>query len=125
LNVEATWQRLQAEPRRSDTTSVWIDALPLLGDVQSVGAAGGVTELPVSIRAPSTMPSRLRWVAALAIVLTGACLQLWPRDLRLVAPRWPMLGGVLLGLAWWLWLEPSLLGWAIVGLSLLLIALLR
>jgi hypothetical protein len=125
LKVEQMWQRLQAEARRSDATSVWADALPLLGEVQSVGSAGAVAKLPVSIHAPSTIPSRLRWVVALGVVLAGLALQVWPRDLRVVAPRWPMLAGVLLGLTWWLWLEPSLLGWAIVGLSLLLIALLR
>jgi len=32
--------------------------------------------------------------------------------------RWPALFGVALGLAWWLWLWPSLLGWIIVLVSL-------
>lgn len=32
--------------------------------------------------------------------------------------RWPQMLGVALGLAWWLWLAPSVLGWLIVGFSL-------
>ena len=32
--------------------------------------------------------------------------------------RWPHLLGVVAGLAWWLWLSPSVLGWAIVLVSL-------
>lgn len=33
--------------------------------------------------------------------------------------RWPQVIGVALGLAWWLWLQPSVLGWLIVAYSLL------
>lgn len=32
--------------------------------------------------------------------------------------QWPAAAGVVLGLAWWLWLSPSVLGWAIVLTSL-------
>jgi hypothetical protein len=39
----------------------------------------------------------------------------WHGDLLVGSPR---LAGVLLGLAWWLWLSPSILGWLIVLLSL-------
>ncbi|MCA9219577.1 MAG: hypothetical protein KDA71_04580, partial [Planctomycetales bacterium] len=33
--------------------------------------------------------------------------------------RWPYLFGVLAGLAWWLWLPPSFLGWVIVAISMI------
>jgi hypothetical protein len=33
--------------------------------------------------------------------------------------RWPQLLGVIVGLAWWLWLSPSVVGLVIVGISLL------
>jgi hypothetical protein len=32
--------------------------------------------------------------------------------------RWPHAIGVAAGLAWWLWLSPSILGWGIVLVSL-------
>jgi len=32
--------------------------------------------------------------------------------------RWPVAFGVALGLAWWLWLQPGVLGWVIVAASL-------
>ena len=39
--------------------------------------------------------------------------------------RWIYLFGVLAGLAWWLWLQPSILGWLIVAASLIAMRLLR
>ncbi len=32
--------------------------------------------------------------------------------------KWPHAAGVVVGLAWWLWLSPSVLGWLIVAVSL-------
>jgi hypothetical protein len=32
--------------------------------------------------------------------------------------RWPHLPGVVIGLAWWLWLSPSSVGWLIVAVFL-------
>jgi hypothetical protein len=41
------------------------------------------------------------------------------REVRSVFAHWPWAPGVLAGLAWWLWLAPSVAGWAIVGGSVL------
>ncbi len=52
-------------------------------------------------------------LVALAVLgLGSAALGEWMR-------RWPSALGVAAGLAWWLWLSPSLLGWVIVAASLL------
>jgi hypothetical protein len=45
-------------------------------------------------------------LAAIAAVASGLWLQLFQ--------RWPHLWGIALGLAWWLWLWPSPLGWLII-----------
>jgi hypothetical protein len=123
LKVDAIYQQLQAEGELSDSTSVWLDAIPVTVNVQRQSFPSGVTQLSVDFRpAHSRVPWRLGIV--LVVALAGLTLQRWPRFPREVAPRWPLLAGVLVGLAWWLWLEPSLLGWVIVGLSLLMMALL-
>ena len=73
-------------------------------------------------RAVTPWSRPLRVATATLVGLLGLLLQRWPRYLS-VSPQWATVACVLAGLAWWLWLEPSLLGWAIVGLSLLVMAL--
>ncbi|MCB9940518.1 MAG: hypothetical protein H6823_19935 [Planctomycetaceae bacterium] len=60
----------------------------------------------------------------LAIAMT-MCIGTWfafkvtSRDsIRDAVSRWPYLPGVVLGLAWWLWLAPSVVGWLIVAVFL-------
>jgi hypothetical protein len=61
-----------------------------------------------------------RAVMALAICVAawfGMKLRRYTR-LRDALSRWPHLFGVVVGLAWWLWLAPSAVGWLIVAVFL-------
>jgi hypothetical protein len=120
LNVDAVLQQLQANGELSDATDVWLDAIPPAARVHRVAIQNAASELPIRFRASAGYAQPLRVAAALLIASVGLAVQRWPRRPLVVAIHWPVVGGVLAGLAWWLWLEPSLLGWAIVGLSLLL-----
>jgi hypothetical protein len=124
LKVDGTFQQLQAERELSDSSRVWLDALPRAVSVHYQATPAGVAQL--NVRFEPAVDVRWPWRVAivLALGLAAGALQRWPRSPREVAPRWPMIAGVLVGLAWWLWLEPSLLGWGIVGLSLLVMVLL-
>jgi hypothetical protein len=66
----------------------------------------------------SSLPHRLAGaaglLAAIALVVGG----LRRGTLAECFTRWPQAVGVAVGLAWWLWLWPSILGWGIVLVSL-------
>ncbi len=68
----------------------------------------------------STTDDRLqRFAVSLLVVLVATTFWFAERSERSLWPiRSPQLIGVLLGLAWWLWLTPSFLGWIIVLVSL-------
>jgi len=80
------------------------------------GAAGSA-----SLRYPPDRSDLLvRLLAALALVTVTALVML-ARCRTIVGDwlmRWPQAAGVMAGLAWWLWLTPSWLGWLIVLISL-------
>jgi hypothetical protein len=61
-----------------------------------------------------------RATAAACVALAGLVLAvlLWARVARDAWRQWPHVWGVVAGVAWWLWLTPSALGWAIVAVSL-------
>jgi hypothetical protein len=124
LKVEGISQRLQSEADLTDSMRVWLDALPSPLAVQYQGVVGGTTQIEVQVQPPADRGWVWRVTAVLLAVAAGVTVQRWPPTTQELAPRWPMLAGVLVGLAWWLCLEPSLIGWAIVGLSLLVMLLL-
>ena len=81
-------------------------------------ATGPITVAYRRVEVPwyqSRLPGALGLVLLLGIVYFGARHNILPA----LAWKWPQLIGVLVGLAWWLFLSPSLLGWAIVLASLL------
>ena len=59
---------------------------------------------------------------SLALAIFVAALLVWKlfryERVRDVFSRWPQLPGVVIGLAWWLWLSPSALGWLIAAVFL-------
>jgi hypothetical protein len=61
-----------------------------------------------------------RPIAAACVALAALVLAilLWARVPRDAWRQWPAIWGVLAGVAWWLWLTPSALGWVIVAVSL-------
>ncbi|MFZ5831086.1 MAG: hypothetical protein ACOY3P_13425 [Planctomycetota bacterium] len=68
----------------------------------------------------------LGWTAGVLVAIGAVLLGSWlvgrfanvPAAIRRVARTWPEAVGVLAGVAWWLWLSPSAMGWAIVVASL-------
>jgi len=70
-------------------------------------------------RAQTTgLPYRLAGATGLVAVIALVVLALRRGTLAECFKRWPQAIGVAIGLAWWLWLSPSILGWGIVLVSL-------
>ncbi len=63
---------------------------------------------------PDPWPGRLLTGAVWAALAACAVPLVRRGTLRYCFARWPYVFGVALGLAWWLWLRPSILGLAIV-----------
>ncbi len=123
LKVDSVFQQLQLDTDLSDSTNVWIDALPAAAAVHYRMIPGQLLEQPLSFRPATRWSTSLRIAIALFVGLLGLALQRWPRYPGALS-QWTTVACVLVGLGWWLWLEPSLLGWGIVGLSLVVTALL-
>jgi hypothetical protein len=111
-----------AEPQLADSPNrLWLVSLGQASPVFRGLSAQGASTLTLAcqpLEAGQFLP-RLR--AALLCGLLAAIL-VWATRRGLLAAafaRWPQAVGVLFGLAWWLWLEPSMLGWAIVLASLI------
>ncbi|MCW0295071.1 hypothetical protein NIL11_27015, partial [Klebsiella pneumoniae] len=60
------------------------------------------------------LPTALLFAASMAALILFVRLGLTST----LTNRWPHALGVVAGLAWWLWLTPSILGWVLVLLSL-------
>jgi hypothetical protein len=124
LQNEAIWQRATAQDQAIDMNGVWHRAVGLTRPTAYRAFEGSKEALPWKIAStPSPWPPRL--LAMGLVLLTAVGLQRWPSSATWLSYRWPGLWGVLLGIGWWLFLQPSIFGWVIVGLSLLLTALLR
>ena len=84
-------------------------------------AFAGTGEGRVEMAPPPPLRSGLfaRWLAAGVLLAVSAFVYLFSKHTPVPEwlARWPQAAGVLIGLAWWMWLSPSLLGWAIVLLS--------
>jgi hypothetical protein len=63
----------------------------------------------------------LRLLASVLLLVAVAAAYFWNRRRPMGNPllSYPRLVGVLAGLAWWLWLTPSVIGWLIVAASLI------
>jgi hypothetical protein len=85
------------------------------------GAEGAL--LSVKQKPTDVTPHSRRLLAALGIGTVALALVVVLCRLGGLAllRRWPRVAGVAVGLAWWLWLKPSILGLAIVALSLLVV----
>ncbi|MBB75530.1 MAG: hypothetical protein CMJ75_13570 [Planctomycetaceae bacterium] len=128
--LDAPWkdvgQRLEiVEPQSTLTTAPGPLALVTrLGDYREGIYLQFMTDQSTLELGRSVVFDRSSMWRTLAAVLTflGAC-GVW----RGVSRHWNMervtwhasTGGIVLGLAWWLWLSPSWLGWLMVGCSLL------
>ncbi|MFO7906122.1 MAG: hypothetical protein R6U98_25920 [Pirellulaceae bacterium] len=81
---------------------------------------GKVPSISVLSRPATPYPGWPRAMGAVAIALLSGLLWLGGRNPRLRARfyQWPYAVGVLIGLAWWLFATPSVLGWLIILVSL-------
>lgn len=84
-------------------------------------APGAGTPLLLDCRPVETgRLSRGLWTAAAVLLITAIVLMAWRLDiLRTVFLRWPLVAGLLAGIAWWLWLKPSIVGLAVIAWCLL------
>lgn len=98
---------------------VWSTALGGRTPTLYCSQSGAAERLELAVVRPAV--SGVGWRLLLAPLLTAAALIVYLLVKRGVLGewllRWPHVFGVLLGLAWWLWLTPSLLGWVIVLVS--------
>ncbi len=67
----------------------------------------------------SRLPGVLLGILGLGALVSLGVLGLGSATLGEWMRRWPSALGVAVGLGWWLWLSPSLLGWVLVAASLL------
>ncbi len=118
-------QSAAIEPPRTSTiyddpTELWLVASEREPGLIRLATHDQVVSLAVTERQERSAPwpSRLSGAIALAVLTVLAVAAMRRRALEEAFDRWPAAVGVLVGLAWWLWLRPSVLGWAIVALSL-------
>lgn len=127
LKVEDEYQRLSTNSTLVDDGATWQASLPEDLQRRTWQFRPGTTAFSVTVpRARSAAAGRsFRFVVALVILGCGWGLQHWPQRPIYWPVRWPAAAGVVLGLAWWLFAEPSIVGWLVVGLSIAVAALLR
>lgn len=124
LQTEAIWQRAAAQEQIIDLNGLWHRTVG--AGESAVRFAFEGTHEALTFRVPPTSSQEPTRAVLVGLILVSASLLQWrPRRLAWFSPRWPALWGVLFGIGWWLFLQPSVIGWVIVGLSLLLAALLR
>jgi hypothetical protein len=82
------------------------------------GAAPSMTFIEPSAVSPGLLTRALVALTICSSLLLLFLARSWQPFWDFLA-TWPHLVGVALGLVWWLWLTPSVLGWVIVAISLL------
>jgi hypothetical protein len=117
---EAAWTKLKERVDVADETGGSAAALQHGADLTTAWYRGGPDGTLTLVRRRAGIGAG-RWLLALAIVGTGIVAWRSPERVPPVVAtlrRWPAALGVAAGFLWWLWLTPSLLGLAIVALSL-------
>ena len=123
-------RRLNTPPQLpADTENVmgessqrWQETVPASANTVHYVSTPGSTGLKIAYSQAPAEPWWERLLVALGCVVLVPLV--WFGRLRKTATqlayRWPAALGVCAGLVWWLWLEPSVLGWVIVAGTLLL-----
>lgn len=110
----------QKEPE-ARSQDLWEWSIQRRDDPLRCAQTEGSGRLTISYENPVWGDSQSRTWAALALVAFAVVLAAVLRRITTWEPlrRWPHLLGVIFGLAWWLWLSPSILGLCFVAISLL------
>ena len=124
LMVREIDERLNNQ-RNVDAIDVWHEATPLEMTAQFAEFDGAMTFVNAKRR-----PLKNDWIVARSIIAVliglvglGSIVALNRNQIENV--RWVHLFGVLAGISWWLWLQPSIVGLLIVVVSLLSMVLMR
>ncbi len=125
LEVLDAYQRLQSRPDPLDQLSVWQQTCGRHAAYRRWKAAGWAPAPPVQRQQVSNPPLPPSWLVASLVATIGWGSIFVARrggfgDLRALHAL-----GVLSGIAWWLWLQPSVFGWLLIAGSLLLLVLQR
>jgi hypothetical protein len=111
--------------RNVDTIDVWREATPAEMNTQFAEFEGAMTFINAKQRPMKRDWLLLRSIVALLVGLVGLGSIVALNRNQIENVRWMHLFGVLAGLSWWLWLQPSVIGLLIVAISLLSMRLMR
>ena len=122
LGVEEKWKDASAPAAViEEPAELWLSALDRPQAVLRLAAGGGPDSISLLCRQSQPVPPISRLAGVLGVVaftVLGAWAVRRPLFCEVLG-RWPYAFGVAIGLAWWLWLAPSVVGWGVVLLSLL------
>ncbi len=120
LNVWPQFTELSSQRPTADEAGEISDSVPHRDRTAAYAVAGQSASLALIAGNDNSSDLVGRILGTcLAVAAIGAVGKFGPRPaVQEFIARWPSLLGVLVGLAWWLWLAPSLFGWAIVCISL-------
>ncbi len=103
-------------PPPDGPAGLWKQSLLANRDATRCSIRGPAATLTLNYQTVTTgtLLGRLLAAFTLLALVAAAAWALWHKRLFEWFCRWPAMFGVALGLSWWMWLSPSLLGWAIV-----------
>jgi len=107
-------------PTAADAADLWTWSLGPHQSIERFAFRGGGSTLTLNYRRaqPGRIGSALLTIFGLAVSVGLLLWGLQRATLTELLKRWPGALGVAVGLGWWLWLSPSILGWGIVLASL-------
>ena len=108
-----------------DAVDAWTTSHPNHAEGRSILVAGDLPSIAIQPASTGFSGFQLRLGLATLMGLVGFGIIARIRREHLENIRWLFAFGVLIGLFWWLWLQPSFFGWIIVLASLFAMHLLR
>jgi len=113
-------QELSDLPVVNAPTELWHATLDRPQSVSRYVSPGGVAAIGLGYRRlePDRFSTGLLGVMGLLTLILAAALLVRQNALARLVSRWPQPVGILVGLSWWWWLAPSILGLAIAAVCL-------